>query len=207
MNINYYDKPKESLETLLEKYNPKMYLVIEDVLSDPKGFELVFQQLIDIMKWGFEIKQIRHKLIHYKFKMSDKEMLCMPANNFISNLILWYPFMEMDKVGMLDETYIFDFSQHNIISATEHVLEKTEILGWFTEGELHSSLEIAYKNNAHRILTQKADLQILNPNGNLLTSFNSTRALFNTPINLYDSTSLATWKIEVRTNGNLCIKK
>lgn len=104
-------------------------------------------------------------------------------------------------------TWTSDNNKHNIISATEHVLEKTEILGWFTEGELHSSLEIAYGNNAHRILTQNADLQILNPNGNLLTSFNSTRALFNTPINLYDSTSLATWKIEVRTNGNLCIKK
>ena len=140
MNINYYDKPKESLETLLEKYNPKMYLVIEDVLSDPKGFELVFQQLIDIMKWGFEIKQIRHKLIHYKFKMSDKEILCMPANNFISSLILWYPFMEMDKVEMLDETYIFDFSQHNIISAIVKYLDDRVLP--YSEGDFHANNKI-----------------------------------------------------------------
>lgn len=104
-------------------------------------------------------------------------------------------------------TWTTDNTKHNIISATEHVLEKTEILNWFAEGELHSSLEISYGVNAHRLLTQASDFQILNPNGNLLTSFNSNRALFNTPINLYESTSLATWKIEVRSNGNLCIKK
>ena len=123
MNIDYYNKPSESLETLLDKYNPKMYLIIEDVLSDPKGFELVFQQLIDIMKWGFEIKQIRHKPIHYKFHSSDREIYSMQINNFISSLILWYPFMEIDRTEVLDQTYLFDFSQHNIISAIVDYLD------------------------------------------------------------------------------------
>lgn len=140
MNINYYDKPEDSLEDLLAKYNPGVYLIIEDVLADPKGFELIFQQLIDIMKLGFEIEQVRHKLIHFKFHKSDDEILCLRATNFISNMILWYPFMEMDKIEMLDKTFIFDFSQHNIIAAIVEYLDNRVFPLY--EGDFHEKNKI-----------------------------------------------------------------
>lgn len=140
MNINYYDKPEETLDILLEKYNTKMYLIIDDVLSHSKSFELVFQQLIDIMKWGFEIEEIRHRLIHFKFHATDKDIYSLRINNFISNLILWYPLMEIERVDILDQSFIFDFSQSNTISAIVDYLDNRVFP--LAENDFHSKNKI-----------------------------------------------------------------
>ena len=137
MRIDYYNKPKDSLEVLLEKYNPnKMFLIIEDVLADPRGYELVLQQLIDIMKLGFEIEQIRHRLVKFKFHKKDKKMQEMQINNFISNLICWYAFMDMDRVDVLDASYIIDFSQPNTMEVIINYLEERAFP--YFEGDFHS---------------------------------------------------------------------
>lgn len=137
MKINYYDKPEDDLETLLEKYNPnKMFLIIDDVLSDPRGYELVLQQLIDIMKLGFEVEEIRHRPINFKFHRSDKEMIQLPANNFISNLVIWYAFMEMERTDVLNEEYILDFSRPNTIKLITDYME--DMIFPLFEGDFHS---------------------------------------------------------------------
>ena len=123
MHIDFNNKPEESLEVLLDKYKLDIYLIIEDILSDHKGYQLVLQQLIDIMKWGFEIEQVRHRPIHFKFHADDKKMHELPLNNFISNLVLWYAFMEMDRVDAIDETFIVDFSQPNTIKMVVSYLD------------------------------------------------------------------------------------
>lgn len=140
MKINYHDKPEDSLETLLDKYSLDMYLIIEDVLDDPKGYQLVLQQLIDIMKLGFEIEEIRHRPVHFKFHKKDKKMHEMKMNNFISNLILWYPFMEMDRVDLVNEDDIFDFSKENIVNNICSYLEE-KVFPYF-EGDFASKNKI-----------------------------------------------------------------
>lgn len=137
MKINYYDKPEDSLEVLLEKYNPnKMYLIMDDVLSDPRGYELVLQQLIDIMKLGFEVEEIRHRPVKFKFHRNDKKMLQLPANNFISNLVIWYGFMEMERTDVLNEDYILDFSKPNTIKVITDYME--DMIFPLFEGDFHS---------------------------------------------------------------------
>lgn len=137
MNIDFINKPKENLETLLEKYNPnKMYLVIEDVLSDPRGYALVLQQLIDIMKWGFEITEIRKRPIKFIFHPGEEEILSLQLNNFISNLIIWYGFMDIERPDLLDKNHIIDFSQPNTIEIIIKYIEN-EIFPYF-EGDFHS---------------------------------------------------------------------
>ena len=139
MNIDYYNKPEEPLEVLLDKYNPRMYLIMEDVLSDRKGYKMVFQHLIDIMKWGFEIEEIRHKPMHFKFKRDDKKMHELPLNRFISNLVLWYAFMDMDRVDVLTEEFIFDFSKYTIKDIVDYLDYKVFPL---YEGDFHSKNKI-----------------------------------------------------------------
>lgn len=137
MKIDYYNKPTESLEWLLDKYNPsKMYLIMDDVLSGPKGYAFVLQHLIDIMKWGFEIKEIRRRKINFKFHEGDKTIHNLQLNNFISNLIVWYAFMDMERPDVLDETYIIDFSKPNTISMVVEFLEERAFP--FFEGDFHS---------------------------------------------------------------------
>ena len=139
MNIDYYSKPEESLESLLDKYSLDMYLIMDDVLSDFKGYEMIYQNLIDIMKWGFEIEEIRHRPIHFKFRKKDKKMYELPMNNFISNLIVWYPFIEMDQVDALDESFIFDFSHYTMNDIVSYLDDKVFPL---YEGDFHSKNKI-----------------------------------------------------------------
>lgn len=137
MKINYYDKPEDDLETLLEKYNPnKMFLIMDDVLADSHAYELVLQQLIDIMKLGFEVEEIRHRPVNFKFHKSDKKMLHLPVNNFISNLVIWYAFMEMERTDVLNEEYILDFSKPNTIKLITDYME--DMIFPLFEGDFHS---------------------------------------------------------------------
>lgn len=140
MNINYHDKPKESLEVLLDKYNPGIFLIMDDVLASSKSYQLVFQQLIDIMKWAFEVEEVRHKPIHFKFHKEDKKMQVLPLNNFISNMVLWYAFMEMDRLDALNEEMIFDFSQPNIVKGIVSYLDNEAFPLY--EGDFHSKNKI-----------------------------------------------------------------
>ena len=88
MRIDYKNKPEETLENLLLKFKD-IYLIMDDVLSSSKGWKFVYQNMLDIMKLGYEIKEVRNFPIHFKFHSSDKEILELPLNNFMSNLILW----------------------------------------------------------------------------------------------------------------------
>ena len=137
MKIDYYHKPTDSLEVLLEKYNPnKMFLIIEDVLDDSRGYELVLQQLIDIMKLGFEVEEIRHRPVRFKFHKRDRKLMTLRLNNFISNLICWYAFMYMERTDVLDESYIIDFSQPNTTQVVVNFLEEKAFP--YFEGDFHS---------------------------------------------------------------------
>ena len=48
MKINYDDKPKESLETLLEKYSG-IFLILDDVLDSKKSYQFIYQDILDIL--------------------------------------------------------------------------------------------------------------------------------------------------------------
>lgn len=140
MNINYHDNPEEPLETLLEKYNPGMYLIMDDVLASTKSYTFVFQQLLDIMKWAFEVEEIRHRPIHFKFHADDEKMQVLPLNNFISNMVLWYVFMAMDRLDALNESMIFDFSQPNTMKGIVSYLDDKAFP--LFEGDFHSKNKI-----------------------------------------------------------------
>jgi hypothetical protein len=121
MKIEYYGLPENSLESLLEKYHPNMYLILEDVLESKRTFRFVYQQLLDILKWGFEIKEIRTRPIHFKFFKEDEKIHTLQIRHFISNMILWQSFIEMDQVDILNEKFIFDFSKYNINSLVDYI--------------------------------------------------------------------------------------
>lgn len=141
MKIDYYNKPEESLESLLDKYNPdKMFLIVEDILSDSHGYQMVLQNMIDIMKWGFEIKEIRKRPVNFVFHDKKEKMNQLPMANFISNLILWYAFMEIDRVDVLNPGLIVDFSKPNTISLVVKFLED-EVFTIF-EGDFYSKNKI-----------------------------------------------------------------
>lgn len=123
--INYYDPPITPKETLVRVYfDPNMVLIMDEVLQNLENYTVVFQDLLDIMKYGFEIEEIRKQKIHIKFRKTDKKIITMEMRHLLSNLILWKPFIEIDKVDLLDESFIFDFSDFNVGKLQKYMNEK-----------------------------------------------------------------------------------
>ena len=113
--INYFDPPITPKDTLFKTYfNPKLVLIMDEVLHDLNSYTVIFQDLLDIMKYAFEIDEVRHKTIKIKFRKNAKKTTEIEIRHLLSNLVLWKPFIEIDKVDLLDESFIFDFSDFNI---------------------------------------------------------------------------------------------
>ena len=121
MAIDYFNPPKKSVEKLDELYNDNQYLVMDQVLESNKSYQFVFQDLLDIMKYGFEDERIRKRIVKFKFHTTDKKFHKMQLNHLISNLIMWKPLMNMDKVDLLDDSYIFDFTKFNANSLLGYI--------------------------------------------------------------------------------------
>jgi len=135
MKIDYYNKPTESLESLLDKFNPNIFLIIDDVLSSRKAYRFVYQQILDMLKWAFEVEEVRKKPIRFKFHATDKEIITLQMNHFLSNLIIWYGFMEMDKTDVLDKSYIFDFTKFTMKKIVDYI---DDVMLPLHEGDFYS---------------------------------------------------------------------
>lgn len=122
--IDFKNSPKSTFEELLKKYPPDLLLIIEDILSDKQSFLFVFQDLIDIMKYGFEKEEIRKRPIFFKFKKTDKITRNMQLNHFISNLIFWQPLIDVDQVALLNEEWIFDFTKISSKTLMDYLNDK-----------------------------------------------------------------------------------
>lgn len=124
MKIDYYEKPKKSLDELLERYNPDVYLILDDVLESKQTFRFIYQDILDILKWGFEREEIRTRLIKFKFRHEDTDIYQLQIRHFLSNMILWQAFVDMDRKELLNQYFIFDFSKFNIDSLIDYIDNK-----------------------------------------------------------------------------------
>ena len=124
MQIDYYGKPKDTLENLLAKYSLDIYLVLEDVLDSNRSYKFVYQDLLDILKLGFEIKEIRTRPIYFKFRKNDEKTYMLELRHFLSNMIFWRAFMDMERLDLLNEDAIIDFTKFNSNIMIEYIDNK-----------------------------------------------------------------------------------
>lgn len=112
--IDYNSKPKKEFDTLLNMYNDHNTLIIDNILHDKDTYQEIYQDILDICKYAYEKKEIRERLIKFKFHTSDTKVHKLQLRHFLSNLIMWYGFMEAENSDIMNETYIHDFSNSNI---------------------------------------------------------------------------------------------
>lgn len=113
-----------SEKELMSKYTDDLYLILDDVLSSKTTYTMIYQDLIDIMKHGFEKKEVRHKLIRFKIHRDDNKYYSLMIPNFISNMILWKAFMDIGRQDILDETYIFNFRPFVMQQMVDYINDK-----------------------------------------------------------------------------------
>lgn len=119
--IDYLGKPSKSLEELQSKYNQGMFLILEDVLSTHKAFNMVYQDILDILKWAYTDPLVRNEPVRFKYHENDTKIHSLLRKNFLSYLILMRAFMEMDAVEALNEDYYFDFRGKNLSHVIEYI--------------------------------------------------------------------------------------
>lgn len=106
--IDYQGHPKSKMDDLLKKYS-KVYLVLEDVLANKNVYRILYQDILDIMKYGYEFEKIRHKILKFKIHTDDKKIHELPMNLFLANMVLWRSFVDMDSIDAMKEEHIFEF--------------------------------------------------------------------------------------------------
>ena len=63
--IDYAGHPKLPFEELLELYGPNVILNLDEVLSNKTTWAVTYQNLWDIIKYGYEYPEIRNRIIHF----------------------------------------------------------------------------------------------------------------------------------------------
>ena len=129
--IDYVGHPTLPFEELMLMYSEDTLLCLDEVLSSIRTWRLVYQQLLDIMKYAFEDEKVRFSLIRFIIHKGDTNIYQLHMTHFISNMILWYAFVVNDAVDIMDETYIFNFinaSQNDINKYIDDKILRT--MGW-----------------------------------------------------------------------------
>lgn len=82
--------------------------IIHSLMKDVETYTEVFEQLYDVMKGCFIVKECREYPIRFKFYPEDTKVHEMQFRHFIVNLMLWYPFVTLNMIRFMDESIIMD---------------------------------------------------------------------------------------------------
>lgn len=161
ISIDYDGHPKRSFEDLMGTYS-NVYFYLDDILKDKKSFEEVYQDLLDLLKYKFEDPKIRNMpikfYIHHGDEKNDKGKKVKPreltVRHFLSNLILWYAFMECDCYDIMDETFIFNFKNASQDDITNYMDDM--ILPNITDIDFHTQSRIIDEITHHMTAISRA---------------------------------------------------
>ena len=70
ISIDYKGHPKKPFKQLLHEYSSR-YLVLDDVLADEDSYAYVYQDVLDILKYGLEFKNVREMPISFIIHHGD----------------------------------------------------------------------------------------------------------------------------------------
>ena len=80
--------------------------IIEDFTKDYETYKIFQQKIYNVMRGCFQIKECRNAPIRFKFTKDAKEEYELPFRLFIVNVILWYPFVELHGLDVLNDSFI-----------------------------------------------------------------------------------------------------
>lgn len=80
--------------------------IIEDYTKDYETYKIFQQKIYNVIRGCFTIQNCRNAMIRFKFTKDSKEEYELPFKMFIINTILWYPFVELHGLDVLNESFI-----------------------------------------------------------------------------------------------------
>ena len=82
--------------------------VLDNYMVDYETYNDFMTKLMNLLKGCFPIRQCREYPIHFKFHAKEKKEHVLEFRHFCVNMILWYPFVELNDLNVLDESFILD---------------------------------------------------------------------------------------------------
>lgn len=82
--------------------------IIDDILIDDDTYNNMRSCILNLVRGSFTIRACREYPIKFKFNKKDKEEYQLELRDFLINLILFEPFIELYGLNVLDKSYIFD---------------------------------------------------------------------------------------------------
>ena len=117
ISIDYKGHPKKPFKQLLHEYSSR-YLVLDDVLADEDSYAYVYQDILDILKYGLEFKNVREMpisfIIHHGDSTKPEDLKQLEVRHFLSNMVIWYAYMKMECVDILDDSFIIDWKDKDV---------------------------------------------------------------------------------------------
>lgn len=100
---------KEVQQKILSHLENTLF-IIEDKMVSRKKYNAWVDEIYDMIKAGFEVKEFRTFPIRFKFKDEDETIHTLEFRHFLTNLMIWEGFVRLDMQSQLDESFIYDAS-------------------------------------------------------------------------------------------------
>lgn len=103
----------------MQMYLKPLY-IIEDYTKDYDTYSSFMNKMMNLIRGSFTIRRCREYPIKFKFTKSEPKTHVMELRDFSINMILWYPFVELNGLNVLDESFIFD-CKHDIPHIEDYI--------------------------------------------------------------------------------------
>lgn len=101
-DVPYIHNTEELSEWLRPLY------IIDAQLTDHDTYKIFMTKMMNILKGCFVIYECREYPIKFKFTQKDPVVHELSFRHFVIHLILWIPFVELNDLDVLDESFIMD---------------------------------------------------------------------------------------------------
>lgn len=91
----------------LSLYMKNMY-VIDDYMGDYETYKKFMHRIMNLLRGSYTIRRCREYPVKFKFNKNDKETHTLQLRHFAINLIVWYPFVELHGLDVLNKDFILD---------------------------------------------------------------------------------------------------
>jgi len=91
----------------LAAYLKPLY-IINNYLQDDDTYNIFMAKLSNLLRGSFVIRECREYPVRFKFRKHDTKEHVLEFRHFFINMILWQPFIEINELEVLDESFILD---------------------------------------------------------------------------------------------------
>lgn len=125
--MKYLEEIPQDIKTKrdLKRYIEPEY-IIENHMKSSAQYKEFEEHIYNVVKGCYEIEECRNYPVKFRFYTSDMEQHKLPLKEFVLNIFLWSPMCEIKVSGVMDDEFIYDFS--NLTAKTYSTYINTKLI-------------------------------------------------------------------------------